>query len=142
MAEPPLVTSPGSHPNASAATSLPALALAVGLGLALLGGQAGQGFGPVGSLLAVGLWLAPWTLATVGAGRPLIRRLRGDDAESPEDLVLAAALGATALRAAAAALSVVGWFRPWPLLALLIGLAVYRLDPGCASTGAGDLASW
>jgi hypothetical protein len=133
MAETPLVSSPGSHPTASAATSLPALALAVGLGLALLGGQAGHGFGPVGSLLAVGLWLAAWTLAAVGAGRPLIRRLRGANAESPEDLVLAAALGATALVAAAAALSVVGWFRPWPLLAVLIGLAV---------VGALDLARW
>jgi hypothetical protein len=71
------VTQPGAASTVSAATSLPTLALAVGLGLAVLGGQAGQGFGPVGSLLA-----------------------------------------------------------------MLIGLAVYRLDTGCASSGAGDLASW
>ena len=118
------MTEPDTARTPSAVRSLPPLILVVGLGLALLIGQTNRGFGPVGSLLAVALWLAAWTLATLGAGRPLLRWSFGDGAETIEDLVLATAVGSSVLVGVAAVLSALGWFRPRTLLAVLVVFAL------------------
>jgi len=111
---------------------LPAVALVFGLGAVLLNAQSARGFGPVGSLLAVGLWVILWTLATLGAGRSIVGWFRSGIPETTEDLLLACVLGSSVLSAAAVGLSLAGWFRPGPLLAVLViaaiigGIDLYR----------------
>lgn len=104
---------------------LPAAALVLGLGAMLVAGQSIRGFGPVGSLLTVGLWVVVWTLAALGPGRFVVGRFRGGGDESTEDLLLAGVAGSAVLAALAAALSVPGWFRPVPLLVVLGAAAVW-----------------
>jgi hypothetical protein len=96
----------------------------VGLGTTLLTGQHIRGFGPVGSLLAVALWLTLWTLATVGAGRAFIDWCRAEPSRSNEDFALACVTGSAVLAGASVLLSAAGWFRPGPLLGLLAAAAV------------------
>jgi hypothetical protein len=103
---------------------LPAVALVFGLGAVLLNAQSARGFGPVGSLLTVGLWVVLWTLATLGTGRSIVGWCRSGTPEAIEDLLLACVVGSAVLAAAAVALSPAGWFRPGPLLALLCIAAV------------------
>jgi 4-amino-4-deoxy-L-arabinose transferase-like glycosyltransferase len=108
----------------SAVAYLAALALVLGLGSVLLVGQSDHGFGPVGSLLALALWLAVWTAASLGAGRSVVGWCRAGSPETGDDLVLALATGSGVLVAASVVLSVTGWFRPWPLVAVLALAAV------------------
>jgi len=110
-------------PTTRTAALLPALLLVVGLGVALLAGQNTRGFGPVGSLLAVTLWLVVWSLATLAVGRPIVDWCRPERAEDSESVVLALIAGTGILVVVGAVLSIAGWFRPWPLLATLIAAA-------------------
>ncbi len=104
---------------------LPAAALVLGLGAVLLIAQSARGFGPVGSLLAVGLWTIVWALAALGAGRFAADWCRSGVEEGAEDLVLASVIGSAVLSAVAVGLSFAGWFRPGPLLvALLVAAAI------------------
>jgi hypothetical protein len=117
-----MITTTGSKPQNP--SMLPAVALVVGLGVVLLTAQSTKGFGPVGSLLTVGLWVMLWTLATLGAGRSLVGWVRSGAEEDNEDLLLACVMGSAVLSAAAVALSLAGWFRPGPLLGVLVIAAI------------------
>ena len=103
---------------------LPVIALVAGLGAVLLAAQSVHGFGPVGSLLTVGLWVIVWVLGTLGAGRFVVNWCRSDADETAEDLLLACVTGSGVLSAVAVVLSFAGWFRPAPLLAVLSVAAV------------------
>lgn len=70
-------------------------------------------------VMAVG-WAGLWTLATFGAGRPVVRWLVPVTANIQQRMVLSAISGAGVLTACAAGLSVVGLFRPGPLMILLV----------------------
>jgi len=103
---------------------LPVIALVAGLGAVLLAAQSVHGFGPVGSLLTVGLWVIVWVLGTLGAGRFVVSWCRSGADETAEDLLLACVTGSGVLSAVAVVLSFAGWFRPAPLLAVLSVAAV------------------
>ena len=115
-----------------APSALPAIAMVLGLGAVLLTAQSARGFGPVGSLLTVGIWVIVWTLATLGAGRFVVGWCRSGIEEGHEDLLLAGVIGSAVLSAAAVVLSFAGWFRPGPLLGVLLiaavigGIELYR----------------
>ncbi|MEJ2188243.1 MAG: hypothetical protein P8Y93_02300 [Acidobacteriota bacterium] len=82
--------------------------------------QEGVGFRTVGVVaMAIG-WAGLWTLATLGAGRPVVRWLVPAKDYDQQSIVLAAIAGAGVLTACAAGLSVVGLFRPLPLMVLLL----------------------
>jgi len=100
------------------------LALVLGLGTVLLVGQTVRGFGPVGFFLTVVLWIGLWTLGTIGAGRKLISWCNAGGESSDEDIVLACVAGSAVLAGATVVLSLAGWFRPGPLLGLLVAAAV------------------
>lgn len=65
-------------------------------------------------------WAGLWTLAALGAGRPVVRRLFPAGDRDREGMVLSAIAGAGVLTACAAGLSVAGLFRPLPLLVLVL----------------------
>ncbi len=120
-----MVTLAGTDPSPPQrrAALLPALLLVVGLGIALVAGQGTRGFGPVGSLLAVALWLVVWTLATLGVGRPIVDRCRIARSDELESSVLAMMAGTGVLVATGVVLSVARWFHPGPLLGALVAAA-------------------
>jgi hypothetical protein len=107
------------------ASVLPIIALVAGLGTVVLIGQSTHGFGPVGSLLAVALWLVLWSLAAIGAGRPVIDWCGADPEMPGESDVLALIAGSAVLAGATVIMSAAGWFLPVPLLVLLLFAAVY-----------------
>jgi len=115
----------GESPDILEHRHMPAvLALVLGLGAVLLIGQSVRGFGPVGSLLAVGLWIGLWTLGTIGAGRPLIDWCNAGREDSDEDIVLTCIAGSAVLAGATVVLSFAGWFRAGPLFGLLVAAAI------------------
>ena len=87
--------------------------------------QAGGGkfAAPAGIVLTVG-WAVLWTLAAIGAGEPVRRWLDAGAAAGWEDRIVGAAAGSGVLVACAAALSVLGLFRPWPLIGVVLLWAV------------------
>ena len=99
-------------------------ALVLGLGATLLIGQSVHGFEPAGTLLTVVLWIVLWTLGTIGAGRPVVDWCNAGRELSDEDLVLAFIAGSAVLAGTTVVLSFAGWFRPGPLLGLLVAAAV------------------
>ncbi len=105
---------------------LPAAAvmmLVVGLGFVLIRAQWAGGFRLVAVVCLVGGWIGVWTLAALGAGRPIARWVGAGDGLLRDDPLIAAIAGAGVLIACAAVLSVFGWFRPIPLMAVLVGWA-------------------
>lgn len=103
---------------------LAVFALVLGLGTVLLVGQSMHGFGPVGSLLTVVLWIGLWTLGTIGAGSAVVAWCSTGHPRSDEDIVIACIAGSAVLAGATVLLSFAGWFRPGPLLGLLVAAAV------------------
>jgi len=86
----------------------------------LMRADAAGGYGPLAPVLGLLVWLAVWTLAALGAGRPVARYLMAGGDSGSDENVIAAIAGTGVLVASAGALSLVGWFRPWPLLAVLL----------------------
>ncbi len=122
-----MTTAPDAHRSATGQGPrlAPALVLVVALGATLIAGQSARGFGPVGSLLAVALWVAIWTLAAGGVGRPVLAAIRAGQDEDAEALLLALVAGTGVLVAAGVALSAVGRFSPGPLLVILLAAATF-----------------
>jgi hypothetical protein len=105
-------------------TGLALSALVFGVAFVLWRADAVEGYGPFAAIVAGVVWIAVWTLAVLGSGRPLVRRLTGHCAGNWESEVLAAIAGAAVLVACAAGLSVIGLFRPWPMLATVLAWAM------------------
>lgn len=105
-------------------TGLALGALVVGVAFVLWRADAAGGYGPFAAVVAGCVWIAVWTLAVLGSGRPLVRRLTGRGGGDWESEVLAAIAGAAVLVACAAGLSVIGLFRPWPLMITVLLWAV------------------
>jgi hypothetical protein len=96
------------------------LALVGGLAFVLVKAESASGFGFVAVVFLVGSWTALWTAAAYGAGLPVARWL-GADEEGP---LIAVISGVGVLVCCAAVLSLLGWFRPVPLMTVLFGWAV------------------
>ncbi len=145
------MTTTGNAPSKPTSSTIATIALVLGLGAVLLVAQSSHGFGPVGSLLTVGLWISVWTLATLGAGRVVVNSARSDDAAGIEDLLMACVIGSGVLSALAVLLSFAGWFRSAPLLGILVAAAVWGgiglirrpvALPGLTKPGLGLAALW
>jgi len=103
---------------------LAAIALVATAGWVLVRGDAAGGYGPLAALLLSVVWIAVWTLAALGAGRPVVQYLAAGVDSRWDELVILAVAGTGVLTASAWVLSLVGWFRPWPLLVVLLLWAV------------------
>jgi len=120
------VTTSGSPDSEKVPASLdlrfaPALAaLIVGIVFVLVRADATAGYGPFAAIIAAVAWIVAWTLAVLGSGRPLVRWLTGSPDGGWENEVIAAIAGTAVLVVCAAFLSVVGLFRPWPLLTTVL----------------------
>lgn len=110
----------GKTPGSFGWGSLSAAVFVLAAALVLARAQADGGFHTVGVVaLALG-WAVLWTLAALGAGRPVVRWLRPAGEQDREGLVLTAIAGAGVLTACAALLSPLGLFRPWPLMIVVL----------------------
>ncbi len=105
-------------------TGLALAALVLGVAFVLWRADAAEGFGPFAGIVAGAVWIVVWALAVLGSGRPLVRRLTGHGDRDWESEVLAMIAGTAVLVASAAGLSVVGLFRPWPMLITVLAWAV------------------
>ncbi|MCW8984039.1 MAG: glycosyltransferase family 39 protein, partial [Thermoanaerobaculales bacterium] len=99
--------------------------LVAGLGFVLVRAQWAGGFGVVAVVCLAGGWIGVWTLAALGAGRPVARWVGAGDEVLQDDPLIAVIAGAGVLVACAAVLSVFGWFRPIPLMIVLVGWAAF-----------------
>ena len=99
--------------------------LVVGLGFVLIRAQWAGGFGFVAVVCLVGGWIGVWTLAALGAGRPVARWAGAGDEMIQNDPLITSIAGAGVLVACAGVLSVLGLFRPIPLMAVLVGWAAF-----------------
>jgi hypothetical protein len=102
--------------------------LGVGLFIALAGGVAWgysglEGPHALALLIALAGWLSLFTLAAIGLGAPLARRVSGEPLAGLESWVVAAASGAVALAAVAGTLGAIGLLAPAALLAVLLAAA-------------------
>ena len=103
---------------------LAAGALVAVAGWVLIRADAAGGYGPLAALLLSIVWIAVWTLAALGSGRPVVRFLAAGVDSGWEEKVISAIAGTGVLTASAWVLSLVGWFRPWPLMVVLLLWAV------------------
>jgi len=110
--------------TAAPRAGLAAVALVVVAGWVLIRADAAGGYGPLAVLLLSVVWIAVWTLAALGAGRPVVQYLAAGVDSGWEELVISAIAGTGVLTASAWVLSLVGWFRPWPLMAVLLLWAI------------------
>ncbi|MFV2071486.1 MAG: ArnT family glycosyltransferase [Thermoanaerobaculales bacterium] len=102
-------------------------AFVIGMALVLARAEVAGGSRTLGVvILAVG-WAAVWTLAALGAGRPVVRWLTSGTECGWEDHVLAAIAGTGVLTACIGGLSVLGLFLPWPLMILVLLWAIVGL---------------
>jgi hypothetical protein len=99
--------------------------LVAGLGLVLIRAQWAGGFSFVALVCLVGGWISVWTLAALGAGLPVARWVGAGEEREQSDSLIAVIAGAGVLVACAAVLSVFGWFRPIPLMTVLVGWAAF-----------------
>lgn len=99
--------------------------LVVCLGFVLFRAQSAGGFGFVALVCLVTGWIGVWTVAALGAGRPVVRWVAAGDESTRDDPLIAVIAGAGVLVACAAVLSVFGWFRPIPLMMVLVGWTVF-----------------
>jgi len=83
---------------------------------------AGEVFAALSTIGMTVIWAAAWSVAAYGAGRSLARWMAAGESWGWVEPVIASIAGAGVLVAVAFLLSLVGWFRPWPLL---IALAVF-----------------
>ncbi len=114
-------TGPDTHQTSlDPRTALALVALILGVVFALVRADAPAGYGSFAAVIAAIAWLAVWTLAALGSGRPLVRWIAPREAWDWESEVVAAGLGAAVLIVCAAALSTLGLFRPWPLLTVVL----------------------
>ena len=110
-------------------SALALTALIAGVVFSLVRAGAPEGYGPFAAVIAGVTWLVVWTLAALVAVRPMVRLLSNADDRPWENEVLAAVGGTGVLIVCAVALSLLGLFRPWPLLAtLLVWAAVGAID--------------
>lgn len=119
-------SSPGAgDPHTTALRpGLAAVALVAAAGWVLMRADAAGGYGLLAAVLLSVIWILVWTLAALGAGRPVVQYLAAGAGSGWEELVISAIAGTGVLAASAWALSLVGWFRPWPLLVVLLLWAV------------------
>jgi len=119
-------SSPGADdPHTTAPRAgLAAVALVAAAGWVLMRADAAGGYGPLAVLLLSVVWIAVWTLAALGAGRPVVQYLAAGVDSGWEELVISAIAGTGVLTASAWVLSLVGWFRPWPLMVVLLLWAI------------------
>jgi len=99
--------------------------LVVGLGFVVIRAQWAAGFNFVAVVFLVGGWIVVWTLAALGAGRPIARWVGAGDELFQDDPLIAVIAGAGVLVACAAVLSLFGLFRPIPLMTVLVGWAAF-----------------
>ena len=99
------------------------LMLVAGLGFVLIRAQWAGGFSFVALACLVVGWIGLWTLAALGAGRPVARWVGAGDEANRDDPLIALIAGAGVLVACAGILSVFGWFRPIQLMMVLVGWA-------------------
>ena len=118
--------SPGpDEPHTTAPRAgLAAVTLVAAAGWVLMRADAAGGYVPLAAVLLSVVWIAVWTLAALGAGRPVVRYLAAGGDSGWDEFVISAIAGAGVLTASAWALSLVGWFHPWPLLVVLLIWAV------------------
>jgi hypothetical protein len=90
------------------------------LALVLTRAETGGGFAALAGIALPLVWAAIWSLAAFGAGRPVMRWLL--DGREPDwvDNVTASVAGGAVLVACAFLLSLLGWFRPWPLMGVVL----------------------
>jgi len=99
---------------------LAAVALAAAVGLA---GREVMSWEPFVRVVLPAGWLAVWTAATVGIGRPIVSTVLGPRDPLRSSLLAAAAAGAAAYSLAATLLALAGFLRPAALVVLLaVGL--------------------
>ena len=101
------------------------LVLVAGLAFVLFRAQGAGGFRPIAVVCLVVVWAAVWTVAAVGAGRPVAHWLGAGDDAAHDDPLISAIAGVGVLAVCAAVLSLFGWFRPIPLLVVLLGWAAF-----------------
>lgn len=112
--------SPDDTRTTVARPGLAVVVLVVAVAWVLTRADVAGGYGPLAPVIVSMVWLAVWTLAALGAGRPVVRYLAAGGDSGSDANVIAAIAGTGVLVASAGALSLVGWFRPWPLLAILL----------------------
>ena len=103
--------------------ALAVVVLVLGMGFVLIRAQWAGGFSFVAVACLVVGWIAVWTLAAVGAGRPVAGWVGAGDEIIRDDPLIGVIAGTGVLVACAAVLSMFGWFRPIPLMAVLVGWA-------------------
>ena len=81
-------------------TALTLLALTAAVAIVLWRAEAAEGYGPFASTIAGVLWLAVWTLAVLGLGRPVMRCLVADGDRDLGHEVLAMIAGSASLTSA------------------------------------------
>ena len=114
----------GKNPAMKRWAGLSVAALVIGTALVLARAEAASGFRTVGVVVLTVGWAAVWTLAALGAGRPVVRWLTSGAEREWEDAVLAAIAGTGVLTGCAAGLSALGLFYPWPLMILVLLWAI------------------
>ena len=117
----------GENPSLKGWAGLAVAAFVIGIALVLARAEAAGGSRTLGVvILAVG-WAVVWTLAALGAGRPVVRWLASGTEHDWEEHVLAAIAGTGVLTACIGGLSVLGLFLPWPLMILVLLWAIVGL---------------
>jgi len=111
------------------------LVLVAGLAFVLFRAQGAGGFKPIAVVCLVMVWTAVWTAAAVGAGRPIAHWLGAGDDAAHDDPLISAIAGVGVLVLCAAVLSLFGWFRPIPLIAVLLGWAAFGIIGRKRSSG-------
>lgn len=120
-------TEPTADPSQPRVTWLPAtLAVCLLIGIAWTMARTGVavGFAPIVDLIVMLLWVAVVSLAAIGAGVAIGEWLGARPSDALEWIAVVSISGSGVLVGAAGALSLVGGFRPLPLLVVLLVCAV------------------
>jgi len=94
--------------------------LVTGLAIVLARADTGGGFAAMAGIALTLMWTAIWAVAAFGAGRPVISWLLAGRESDWVDHVTASIAGGAVLVASAFLLSLAGWFRPWPLMIVVL----------------------
>ncbi len=113
---------------------LAVLGVVVLAGVVLIAGRDAMAWGPLTRAVLPLVWLAAWSVACIGVGRPIVSSLLGADDPLCPSILVAIAVGAAVLSATATLLAAADLLRPLILDALLAasliaGLVALRSDP-------------